>query len=48
MNKEKLKEIILDQNQELKEENIINRDVFEKIDFYLKNKFVIIISGIRR
>ncbi len=48
MNKIELKEIILDQNRERKEEKLIEREVFSKIKDYAKNRFVIIISGIRR
>lgn len=48
MNKIELKEIILDQNKERKEEKLIERELFSKIKDYTKNRFVIIISGIRR
>lgn len=49
MNKTELKEIILDQNKKQKiEDNLIERDTFAKIESYVKNDFIIVISGIRR
>ena len=48
MNKTELKEIILDQNKQKLEENLIEREVFVKINSYIKNPFIIIVSGIRR
>ena len=49
MNKIELKEIVVEQNKQQKiKDNIIERDVFAKIESYVKNPFVIVISGIRR
>lgn len=48
MNKTELKGIILDQNRQKLEKNLIEREAFLKIESYIKNSFVIIISGIRR
>src|SRR3989344_549626 len=48
MNRELLKEIILDQNKLLVEPNLISRDKERILEKYLQNKFIIIISGIRR
>lgn len=48
MNRTELKEIILDQNSRPEQENLVNRELFSKVESYIKNDFVIIISGIRR
>ena len=48
MNREILKEIILDQNRDHTEPDLIARDNEGVLGEYIKNKFVIIISGIRR
>lgn len=48
MNKTELKEIILDQNKQKPEQNLIERDIFNLIESYIKNPFIIVISGIRR
>ena len=48
MNKTELKEIILDQNKIKLEKGLIERQSFRKMEEFMKNKFIIIISGIRR
>ena len=48
MNRTELKEIILDQNSRQEQENLVDREIFSKVESYIKNDFVIIISGIRR
>lgn len=48
MNKTELKEIVLNQQKSKYEDNLIDRDIFVKIESYVKNPFVIVISGIRR
>jgi len=48
MDKTELKEIIIDQNNRREEKDLVERDIFPKIESYIKNDFVIIISGIRR
>ena len=48
MNRTELKEIIIDQNSRQEQENLVDRDIFSKVEAYVKNDFVIIISGIRR
>ncbi len=48
MNKTELKEIIIDQNNRKEQEDLVDREIFLKADSYIKNDFVIIISGIRR
>ncbi len=48
MNKTELKEIILNQQKSKHDSDLIGRDVFAKIESYIKNPFVIVISGIRR
>lgn len=48
MNKLQIKEIILDQNKQKKEENLIDRELFSKVEKNIKNPFIIVISGIRR
>ncbi len=48
MNRIELKEIILEQNKAKVSENFIRRDVFDKVEDYAKNSFIIIINGIRR
>ena len=48
MNKTELKEIIVDQNSRQEKENLVDREIFSKVESYIKNDFVIIISGIRR
>lgn len=48
MNREILKEIILNQNKDLAELDLITRDNEKILGDYVKNKFVIIVSGIRR
>lgn len=48
MNRTELKEIIIDQQKSRYENNLIERDVFKKIESYVKNDFIIVISGIRR
>jgi len=48
MNKTELKEIIIDQNNRKEQEDLVDRELFSKIESYIKNDFVIIISGIRR
>ena len=48
MNRTELKEIIIDQNNRKEQENLVDREIFSKVESYIKNNFVIIISGIRR
>ena len=48
MNKQELKEIIIEQNTQASEKDLIVREAFDKVESLLKNPFVIIISGIRR
>jgi len=48
MDKLELKEIVLDQNLRLNEEEIVEREVLSKLVELTKNPFVIILSGIRR
>lgn len=48
MNKTEIKGIILDQNKQKPEEDLIKREIFAKAESYIKNPFVIVISGIRR
>lgn len=48
MNKTELKEIVLNQQESKYDTNLIERDIFVKIESYFKNPFVIVISGIRR
>ncbi|MFH1682351.1 MAG: ATP-binding protein [Candidatus Woesearchaeota archaeon] len=48
MDKEKLKEILLEQSKRKKEIVYVPRQLSEKIKEYLKTPFVIIISGVRR
>jgi len=48
MNKTELKEIIIDQNKIRHQDKLVDREIFTKIESYIKNKFIIIISGIRR
>ncbi len=48
MNRMELKEIILEQNKTKTSENLIRRDVFDKVEDYVKTSFIIIINGIRR
>ncbi|MBU1203689.1 MAG: ATP-binding protein [Nanoarchaeota archaeon] len=47
MEKAILKAILLDQNK-IKEENLVKRDIFNEIEKDKKNPFIIIISGVRR
>ncbi len=48
MNRTELKEIIVDQNTRQEQEDLVDREIFSKVESYIKNDFVIIISGIRR
>lgn len=48
MNKIELKEIVLSQQKSMYDTRLIDRDIFTKIESYVKNSFVIVISGIRR
>jgi len=48
MNKIELKEIVLDQNKPKISGDFIKREIFDKIEEYIKNPFIIVISGIRR
>ena len=49
MNKTELKEIVLQQQKTKQSESLtIERDILTKIESYIKNPFVIVISGIRR
>jgi len=48
MNKVELRGIILDQNNRKEPEDLVDRELFLKVESYLKNDFVVIISGIRR
>lgn len=48
MEKTELRDIIADQNDKKEPEGLIERDIFAKAKSYLKNKPVIIISGVRR
>ena len=48
MNRTELKEVIVDQYNRQEQENLIDREIFFKVESYIKNDFVIIISGIRR
>lgn len=48
MNRTELKEIIIDQNTRQEQENLVDREIFSKVESHVKNDFVIIISGIRR
>lgn len=48
MNKTALKEIVLAQQKARYDTNLIDRDIFARIESYVKNPFVIVISGIRR
>ena len=48
MNRTELREIIVDQNSKQEQENLVDREIFSKVESYIKNNFVIIISGIRR
>src|SRR3989344_3337680 len=43
-----IKEIIVDQNNRQEQENLIDRELFSKVESYIKNDSIIIISGIRR
>lgn len=48
MNRTELKEIMLDQNSRKEQENLVDREIFSKVESYVKNNSIIIISGIRR
>ncbi len=48
MNRTELKGIIIDQNSRKEAEGLINRELFSRAESYIKNDFIIIISGIRR
>ncbi|MEK6874064.1 MAG: ATP-binding protein [Nanoarchaeota archaeon] len=48
MDRTELKEVIVDQNSRQEQENLVDREIFSKVESYIKNDFVIIISGIRR
>jgi len=48
MDKLQIKEIVLDQYKIKLEENMIEREIFPKLESYINNKFIIIISGLRR
>ena len=48
MNRNKLKELLLDQQHTLSLENLTPRELRAKIDSYQKTPFIIIISGVRR
>ncbi len=48
MDREKIKQIIIEQNQIKIKENTIPRDLISKISKFQREKFIIIISGIRR
>ena len=48
MNKTDLKAILIDQNNRKEQEDLVIRELFSKVESYIKNDFVIIISGIRR
>ena len=48
MDRNELKEIIIDQNGRQEQKGLIDRELFSKVESYIKNDFVIIISGIRR
>lgn len=48
MNKQELKEIVIDQSKRRIGEDLIDRDIYDKAEETIKNKFIIIISGIRR
>ena len=48
MNKSELKEIVLNQQKSKYDTRLIDRDIFVKIESYIKNPFVVVISGIRR
>jgi hypothetical protein len=48
MNTEQLKEIIIDQNKERAPKEIILRENYQEIQEQQKNKFIIILSGLRR
>lgn len=48
MNKSELKEIVLDQQKPKYGAPLISRDIFEKLESYIKTPFVIVISGLRR
>lgn len=48
MNKTELRAIITDQNNRQEQTDLVEREIFSKVESYIKNKFVIIISGIRR
>ncbi len=48
MNKTEIREIVLDQQKPEYDAGLVDRDIFVKIESYVKNPFVIVISGIRR
>ena len=48
MDKTKLREIIIDQNNRKEQKNLIDRELFAKVESCFKNELVVIISGIRR
>lgn len=48
MNRETLKEIIIGQNKSYTEPGLITRDNENILEKYVKNRFIIVISGIRR
>jgi len=48
MDKNELKNIVLDQNNLSLEGNFIEREIFAKAEEYMKNDFVIVLTGLRR
>ena len=46
MDKLEIKEIVLDQYKIKLEENMIEREIFPKLESYINNKFIIIIDTI--
>src|SRR3989338_8623724 len=48
MDKNELKNIVLDQNNLSLEGNFIEREIFAKAEEYMKNDFVIVLTGLKR
>ena len=48
MERTELKEIIINQNNREEQKDLVDREIFSKVESYVKNDFIIIISGIRR
>ena len=48
MDRTELKEIIIDQNNRKEPDYLVERELFTKLESYIKNDLIIIVSGIRR